>query len=155
MSPDSRFSEWRMILGTRGLVTTLVDSTGSVGDSRAPTRKLSVQVRPASSLVASATITAVSGIASASLRNGRCQWDCSISPSTSRPSRNRITISATVARSPTNSEWALKCTTSSPPSPSTNPASTNSAVSESALRWAMPDSRAPPISRQPNTSKET
>ena len=57
---------------------------------------------------ASATITAVSGIASTSLRNGRCQCDCSISPSTSSPSRNRITISATVARSETNRERGVE-----------------------------------------------
>ena len=44
-SPDSRFSECRTLRGTRGLVTTLDDSTGSVGESSAPTRKLSVQLR--------------------------------------------------------------------------------------------------------------
>ena len=37
--PDSRLSEWRTSLGTRGFVTTADDSTGSVGESRAPTRK--------------------------------------------------------------------------------------------------------------------
>ena len=40
--PDSRFSEWRMSLGTRGFVTTPDESTGSVGDSSAPSRKASV-----------------------------------------------------------------------------------------------------------------
>ena len=39
-------SEWRTTRGTRGFVTTLEDSTGSVGASSAPSRKLSVQPRP-------------------------------------------------------------------------------------------------------------
>ncbi len=39
LSPDSRFSEWRIDLGTRGSVTTPEDSTGSVGESSAPSRK--------------------------------------------------------------------------------------------------------------------
>ena len=50
--PDSRLSEWRTTRGTRGLVTTLEESTGSVGDSSAPTRKLSVQPSPVSQCVA-------------------------------------------------------------------------------------------------------
>ena len=41
LSPDSRLSEWRMSRGTRGLLTTLEDSTGSVGDSSAPSRNAS------------------------------------------------------------------------------------------------------------------
>ncbi len=49
LSPDSRFSEWRTSRGTRGSVTTLDDSTGSVGASSAPSRKHSVQVRSVSS----------------------------------------------------------------------------------------------------------
>ena len=102
LSPDSRLSEPRTIAGTRGLVTTFEDSTGSVGDNSAPTRNDSVHDSPISSLVASATTTAVSGIAAISLRAGRCQLERTISPSTSRPSRSRITISATVARSETN-----------------------------------------------------
>ena len=40
--PDSRFSEWRMMRGTRGLVTTAEESTGSVGESSAPSRNDSV-----------------------------------------------------------------------------------------------------------------
>ena len=46
--PDSRLSEWRTSLGTRGFVTTADDSTGSVGESRAPTRNDSVQPRSVS-----------------------------------------------------------------------------------------------------------
>ena len=58
--------------GTRGFVTTADDSTGSVGESRAPTRNDSVQPRSVTTCVTSATNTHVSGMASASLRNGRC-----------------------------------------------------------------------------------
>src|SRR6185312_401984 len=38
-----------------------------------------------------------------------------------------------------------------PPCPSTNPVTTNSAVSDRKLRCARPDSSAPPISTAPNT----
>ena len=48
LSPDSRLSECRIIRGTRGLVTTVDESTGSVGDSSAPTRNDSVQPRSVS-----------------------------------------------------------------------------------------------------------
>ena len=84
--------------GTRGLVTTLDDRTGSVGESSAPSRNDSGPVRSVSTCAPTATITAVSGIASTSLRSGRRQCCWSISPSTSRPSRNKITIRATMAR---------------------------------------------------------
>ena len=70
--------------------------------------------RPVSTLAASATITAVIGIASTSLRSGRCHARCSISASTSRPSRNRITISATIARSCTKPERGSNSSTSEP-----------------------------------------
>ena len=50
LSPDSRFSEWRTMRGTRGFVTMLEVSTGSVGESRAPIRKDSVQENPISSV---------------------------------------------------------------------------------------------------------
>ena len=93
-----------MIRGTRGLVTTLDERTGSVGDSSTPTRKASVHVRSVTALVARATIAAVIGMPSTSLRNGRCHAFCSISASTSRPSRNRISTSAVIARSRTNAE---------------------------------------------------
>ena len=53
-------------------MTTVEESTGSVGDSSAPTRNDSVQPRSVSACVATATSTAVSGIASTSLRSGRC-----------------------------------------------------------------------------------
>ena len=46
--PDSRLSEWRTTRGTRGLVTTDDESTGSVGESSAPSRKDSVQPRSVS-----------------------------------------------------------------------------------------------------------
>ena len=119
--PDSRLSEWRTTRGTRGLVTTLDDSTGSVGESSAPTRKLSVQPRSVSQCVASATITHVSGIATTSLRSGSRHAFCSISASTSSPSRNRITISATIARSCTKPERGSISSTPRPPSPSRKP----------------------------------
>ncbi len=114
LSPDSRFSEWRTRRGTRGLVTMLDVSTGSVGASSAPSSNDSVQERPINRRAAAATITVVSGIASTSLRSGRCHARCSISPSTSRPSRNRITISAANARSSTKPERARKSIQSQP-----------------------------------------
>ena len=58
--------------GTRGLVTTLEDSTGSVGDSSAPSRNDSVQRGRSARARPRATIAAVIGIASTSLRSGRC-----------------------------------------------------------------------------------
>ena len=52
LSPDSRLSEWRTSRGTRGLVTTEEESTGSVGDSSAPSRNDSSQPRPTTQCVA-------------------------------------------------------------------------------------------------------
>ena len=69
--PDSRLSECRTSRGTRGLVTTLEDSTGSVGDSSAPSRNDSVHVRSVTACVTSATSTHVIGIARISLRAGQ------------------------------------------------------------------------------------
>ena len=155
LSPDSRFSEPRTIAGTRGLVTTFEDRTGSVGDSSAPTRNASVHVSPISSLVASATTTAVSGIAAISLRAGRCQLERTMSPSTSRPSRSRITISATVARSATNAESRVKSSTPMPPLPSMNPATTNTPASDTKLRLTSSESSAPAISSPPSTTAAT
>ncbi len=153
--PDSRLSEWRTIRGTRGFVTTLDESTGSVGDSSAPTRKLSAQPSPVSQCVATATITHVSGIATTSLRSGSRHAFCSISASTSRPSRNRITISATSARSCTKPERGSMSSTPNPPSPSRKPASTKTAVSDRNERWASPDASAPSISSPPRMSAAT
>src|SRR5437867_8824740 len=70
LRPDSRLSECLIMRGTRGFVTTLDDSTGSVGDRSAPTRRDSVQLRSVSALVTHATDTHVKGIASTSLRRG-------------------------------------------------------------------------------------
>jgi hypothetical protein len=55
-----------MTRGTRGLLTTLEESTGSVGDSSAPTRKASVHDRSVSAYVVTATMAQVIGIASTS-----------------------------------------------------------------------------------------
>src|SRR3954452_23182239 len=150
LSPDSRFSEWRTTRGTRGLVTTEDDSTGSVGESRAPRRKLAVQPRSVSACVASATIRHVSGIATTSLRVGSRHAFWSISASTSRPSRKRITISATTARSCTKAEPAS--TSSTPALPSTKPATTKTAVSDRNDRCASPEASAPAISSPPKIS---
>ena len=46
LRPDSRLSEWRTIRGTRGLVTTEEESTGSVGESSAPSSADSSQSSP-------------------------------------------------------------------------------------------------------------
>src|SRR5919199_5947396 len=151
LSPDSRLSEWRIRRGTRGLVTTLEDSTGSVGDSSAPSRNASVHDRSVSAAAVTATIAAVMGIASTSLRSGRCHSRRSISPSTSSPSRNRITTSATTASTDTKPPVASKRRTSRPPWPSTTPTSTNRAVSETKLRRAIPDTSAPPTRSAPST----
>ena len=102
----------------------LDDSTGSVGDSSAPSRKHSSQPRSVSACVTTATSTQVIGIARASLRSGSRHVDCSISPSTSSPSRNRITISATTASCCTNGDPASKCRTPRLSSPSRKPATT-------------------------------
>ncbi len=153
--PDSRFSECRIRRGTRGLVTTLEDSTGSVGESSAPSRKDSVQLRPVTTLAVSATSTAVSGIARTSLRSGRRQCACSISPSTSSPSRKRITTSATVASSETNDERASKRSAPVTPGPNTKPISTNSEVSDTKPRRSRPETKAPSISSAPSTSSAT
>jgi hypothetical protein len=107
-SPDSRFSEWRITRGTRGFVTTLDESTGSVGDSSAPSRNDSVHERSVSALVAQATSAPVIGIASTSLRSGRCHARWSISSSTSSPSRNRMRMRAIVASVLTKPERASK-----------------------------------------------
>src|SRR5215210_6003583 len=152
LSPDSRLSECRTRRGTRGFVTTAELSTGSVGDSRAPTRNYSFQPRSVTMCVISAIRTQVSGIARTSLRSGRCQASCSISSSTSRPSRNRITISATTARPCTNCEVGSSSSTSSPPSPSTNPATTKAAVSDRKLLRARPEISAPATISTPNTA---
>src|SRR3954469_16782810 len=151
LSPDSRFSEWRMRRGTRGFVTTLDDSTGSVGDSSAPSRNASVHDRSVNAAAATAMIAAVIGIATTSTRSGRCHSRRSISPSTSRPSRNRITTSATVASTDMNPLVASKRSTCSPPCPSTAPTSTKTAVSDSIDRRATPDTSAPPTSSAPRT----
>ena len=77
-------------------------------EQRAEQQRLGPASARSSRCAATATIPAVSGIAIASLRSGRCHALCSISPSTSRPSRKRITISATNARSSTNPDCALE-----------------------------------------------
>src|SRR5829696_682819 len=141
-----------MSRGTRGLVTTEEERTGSVGDSSAPSRKASVQPRSVSALIASATSTAVSGIASTSLRSGRCHAFCNISASTSSPSRKRISTSAITASACTKSERGSRSSTSNPPCPSTNPATTNTGASDRKLRRASPDSSAPIINIPPNTA---
>ena len=91
-------------------------------------------------------------MATTSLRNGSRQAFWSISDSTSSPSRNRITIRATVARSSTKPDSAGNSSTSNPPSPSTKPAMTNSAVIDRNERCARPEPRAPTISSAPKTS---
>ena len=151
--PDSRLSEWRTTRGTRGFVTTEEESTGSVGDSSAPSRNASVHPRPTSACAQTAISAPVIGMARASLRSGSRQAVCSISASTSSPSRNRITISATVASALTKPDVGSNSSTPSPPCPSANPTSTNTAVSERNDRRATPDRTAPIISSAPNTSR--
>src|SRR4051794_29160030 len=152
LSPDSRLSEWRTIRGTRGLVTTEEESTGSVGESSAPSSADGSQSRPTIQCAAAATTAPVIGIPSTSLRNGRRHSRWSISASTSSPSRNRITTSATIARSCTNPERAPKLSTSKPPSPSTKPVTTKKAASDRNERRTSPETSAPTISRPPKTS---
>ena len=153
--PDSRLSEWRTSRGTRGLVTTLEESTGSVGESSAPSRNDSVHDRSVRAWATSAIRTQVIGMARISLRAGSRHSRWSISASTSMPSRNRITISATVASWTTKPDSASNSSTSRPPSPSTKPATTNTAVIDRKLRCARPEASAPPISSAPKTSAAT
>ena len=138
--------------GTRGLVMTAEDNTGSVGQSSAPTRKDSVQPRSVSACVTTATSPAVMGMARTRLRRGRCQAFWSISSSTSSPSRNRIRTRAITARPCTKPEVGSKSSTSSPPSPRMKPATTNAAVRDRKLRRARPATSAPAISRRPKTA---
>src|SRR5256885_14895354 len=88
----------------------------------------------------------------ASARAGTRQARCSISASTSSPSRKRITIRAIVARSWTNSECGSKSSTPMPALPSRKPATTKAAVRERKLRRAIPAISAPRTSRAPNTT---
>ena len=46
LRPDSKLSECLIRRGTRGLVTMLEVNTGSVGESKAPNKSDSVQVKP-------------------------------------------------------------------------------------------------------------
>ena len=127
LRPDSRLSECRITRGTRGLVTTVdvaPGRSGTAGRRAAATRS---SPRSVSTWAISATSTAVSGIASTSLRKGRCHAFCSISASTSSPSRKRISTSAITASACTKSERGSRSSTSNPPCPSTNPAATNTA----------------------------
>src|SRR5690242_16236470 len=150
--PDSRFSVWRITRGTRGLVTTVEESTGSVGERSAPTSSDSVQSSEVTAWVTAATSTAVSGMAMASARAGTRHARWSISASTSSPSRKRITISATVASPWTNPEWGSKSSTPMAPLPSRKPATTNTAVSDRKLRRATPAISAPSTSSPPKTA---
>ena len=87
---------------------------------------------------------AVIGIASTSLRSGSRHAVCSISASTSSPSRNRITISATTASCCTKPERGSKL--AAPPGRrrrAAKPASTNSAVSDRNERCDEPGTSAP------------
>ena len=49
LSPDSRLSVWRICAGTRCAVTTVEVTTGSVGESTAPSRNASAQLRSGNS----------------------------------------------------------------------------------------------------------
>ena len=84
------------------------------------------------------------------MRNGRCQAFCSISSSTSSPSRNRIRTSATTARPWTKPERGSRSSTSRPPWPSTNPATTKAAVErqEAAPREAREQRARPSAARR-------
>ena len=123
-------------------MTTDEERTGSVGASSAPSRKHSVQPRSVSACAASATIAAVSGIASTSLRNGRCQAFCSISRLDLEPvaeqdhdQRDDRQVGHEARRGSSSSD--------EPALADANPARTNSAVSERKERRAMPESSAP------------
>ena len=154
LSPDSRLSEWRMNRGTRGFVTTLEDSIGSVGDSSAPTQEGRGPVE-ADRAACAASATTPAGDRHADPRAcaaGPRHSLCSSSPSILSPSRNRITISATSASSVTKPDRALKSSTSKPPSPSASPASTYSGVIARKLRRVTPEPSAPITSSAPNTS---
>ena len=98
------------------------------GEQRAEQERLRSRSARSGAWWPAATITAVSGIASTSLRSGSRQWERSISPSTSSPSRNRITISATVASSLTNPDRARSAARRSRRGRGSKPASTNRAV---------------------------
>ena len=146
LSPDSRLSEWRMMRGTRGLVTTLEESTGSVGDSSAPTRNASVQVRSVSALRRRARRSrAVIGIATTSLRSGRCHarlqhLGLDLEPVAEEDhDRARRRRGRATKRRPRvdveHAEAALRRARS--------PASTKTAVSDRNERRARPDSSAP------------
>ena len=153
LSPLSRFSEWRISRGTRGLVTTDELSTGSVGESSAPTRKLSVHVR---------SVTHVRGhgddpaghrhpdrkVARRQVPRALQHLGLDLQPVAEQDHDQRDDRElAHEARLGVEVEHAQ-----SPPWPSTNPVITNSAVSDRKLRCAIPDRSAPPTRQAPNTT---
>ena len=141
--PDSRLSECRISRGTRGFVTTVEDSTGSVGESRAPSRNDSVQPRSVSACVASATSTRGERHRQHELAERQVPGPLEhlrlhLEPvaeqdQDQRHDRERLT----------NPDRGSRSSTSSPPSPSTKPATTNAAVSERKLRRARPGDERP------------
>ena len=126
LSPDSRLSEWRTSRGTRGLVTTEEESTGSVGESSAPSRHDSSQPSPTIQCAATATIDA--GDRHRRARACAAAGATRAGASRPRPRARRGTGSRPARRSPGRARTpsaAPKSSTSRPPSPSTKPATTN------------------------------
>ena len=139
--------------GTRGLVTTLEESTGSVGESSAPSRNDSAHDSEVSACAASATRTPVIGIAEHELAQRQPPRALQHLALDLEPVAEQDHDQGDRPRGPVYERTAgveVRCTFS-PPSPSTKPATTNSAASERNDRCATPDSSAPRTSSTANT----
>src|SRR5215218_7781344 len=151
LSPDSRFSVWRIAAGTRCAVTTVEVTTGSVGESTAPSRNASAQVSSSKrSFAASARTTSVIGIANTSARATGLQLRPSSSRSTTSPSEIRVRISASSISStiPASSTWIVTRSSCA----STIPSRIESTDAESTVPRISPDSAATTASRAPMMS---
>ena len=150
--PDSRLSEWRTSRGTRGLVTTLEESTGSVGDSSAPSRNDSVHDRSVSAWATSATSAPVIGIAERELAHRQPprllqHLGLDLEPVAEQDhdqrDRGELLDEPGLGVELEHAEAALA---------EHEPATTKTAVIDRKLRCATPEARAPTISSAPKTS---
>ena len=150
-SPDSRLSEWRISRGTRGFVITAEESTGSVGESRAPTRNDSVQSRSVSAWVAS-------GHEHARERHREDELPEREVPRLLKHLLLHLEPVAEQDQDQRHHREALhelprrvELEHLEPPSPSTKPATTKAAVRDRKPR-ASPEMSAPPTSSTPKTA---
>ena len=156
LSPDSRLREWRTTRGTRGFVTTLDESTGSVGDSSAPSRKRSVQLRSMTGASSAATITARDRHRDDELAQRQAPFAAGASRPRPRARRGTGSRPGRRSRGRRRSRSPGRCaSTLGAPSPSRKPISTNSAGQREERATSQARSRAPPISSAPRRAAAT